>query len=275
MGILYHRLLIILNEESLESTYYHIAFVMLRYIRSLHEIPIHKLAELCDVSKSTISKFIRFIGYEDFSDFRYAAIFENNKYHFEFNYVVNVMGYMEQNSMDSYFMTISQDISMTYQNMDWAAVDQLVRDLAHYKTVAAFGLMFSETAALDFQIKLGYSGKIVVTNLNDQKQDQFIQNAGEDTLIIIFSDSGEYINKYRMIDDFSNKQVFSRTKAKVVLITSNKNMKKDPRVAYGIYYEKTRSMSTHRIIYGILTDIIAYKYREYAARNGIGPEYER
>lgn len=267
MGILYNRLMIILNEESLDSTYYHIAFVMLRYIQTLHEIPINRLAELCNVSKSTISKFVHFIGYENFSDFRYAAIFENNKYNADHNYVANVMEYIEQNSIDSYFMTLYQDIGMTYQNMDWAALDRLVKDIAHYKLVAAFGLMFSESAALDFQTKLAYNGKIIITNLNDQKQFQFIQNAGKDTLIIIFSDSGDYINQYRQsqIDEFSNKQVFSQTKAKVVLITSNKNMKHDSHIAYGIYYEKTRSMCTHRIIYGMLTDIIAYKYREYIA----------
>ena len=35
MGILYFRLLIILNEEDSESTYYHIAVVMLRHFNRL------------------------------------------------------------------------------------------------------------------------------------------------------------------------------------------------------------------------------------------------
>ena len=99
MGILYNRLLIILNDEDPDSTYYHIALVMLRHLESLHEIPIHKLAELCDVSKSTISKFIRFIGYEDFADYRYAAVFEQNKYYNRFNYASNVMEYIEDHSI--------------------------------------------------------------------------------------------------------------------------------------------------------------------------------
>ena len=50
--------------------------------------------------------------------------------------------------------------------------------------------MFSETAALDLQIKLSYKKKIIVTNLNDMKQEKFIEEAGEDTLLIIFSDPG-------------------------------------------------------------------------------------
>ncbi|MGN0293211.1 MAG: MurR/RpiR family transcriptional regulator [Lachnospiraceae bacterium] len=263
MGMLYNRLLIILNEESQESTYYHIAVVMLEHIEELMEIPINKLAELCDVSKSTISKFIRFIGYDDYAEFRYSAMFEDNKYNYNFNYVNNVMKYIEDCSMDHFVDTIQNDIAATYRNLDWNAIDRLVKDLVQYKRVAAFGLMFSETAAMDLQSKLGYNKKFIVTNMNDLKQDHFIQNAGEDTLIIVFSDSGEFINKYQRIEDFAYKRAFSVTRARVVLITSNQEMEKDPRVDYCIFYRKTSSLCTHRIVYGLLTDIIAYKYRQY------------
>ena len=269
MGILYNRLLIILNDEDPGSTYYHIALVMLRHLESLHEIPIHKLAELCDVSKSTISKFIRFIGYEDFADYRYAAVFEQNKYYNRFNYATNVMEYIEDHSIDSYIFSVQQDIAVTYEYLDWSAIDRLVLDLVHYKKIAAFGLMFSETAALDFQIKLAYNKKFIVTNLNDQKQERFIRNADEDTLLIIFSDSGQFIDKYNTIADFLDKKIFNETKAKVVLITSNPDMAQDPRVAYCIFYKKTRSICNHRILYGILTDIIAYKYWEYAQNQSL------
>lgn len=263
MGILYNRLLIILNEEKQDSTYHHIALIMLQNIENLQDFSINTLAELCAVSKSTISKFIRYIGYEDFADFRYAAILRDNKYQYSFNYTTNVMEFIEKTSLDTYLLTIQQDIAATYQNLDWNSIDQLVKDLAHYKKVGAFGLMFSETAAQDFQTKLCYQKKFIVTNLNDTKQDYFIENADEDTLIIVFSDSGEFLNKYAHISDFSNKQTFSKTKAKVVVITSNPEVEKDPRVSYCVRYQKTRSMTTHRVVYGILTDIIVFKYRQY------------
>ena len=269
MGILYNRLLIILNDEDPDSTYYHIALVMLRHLESLHEIPIHKLAELCDVSKSTISKFIRFIGYEDFADYRYAAVFEQNKYYNRFNYASNVMEYIEDHSIDSYIFSVQQDIAVTYEYLDWSAIDRLILDLDRYQKVAAFGLMFSETAALDFQTKLAHSQKFIVTNLNDLKQEQFIRNADKGTLLIIFSDSGQFIDKYANVDDLEGKPLFSQTKARVVLVTSNTAMANDPRVDYCIFYKKTRSICSHRILYGILTDIIAYKYWEYAQNQSL------
>lgn len=265
MGMLFNRLLIILNEEAQDSTYYHIALVMLNHIEELYDLSINKLAELCSVSKSTISKFIRFIGYEDFADFRYAAVFQDNKYGYSFSYTNDVMKYIKSNSLDSFILTVQQDIAATYTNLDWDTVDRLVRDIARYKKVAAFGLLFSETAAMDLQAKLAYNKKFIVTNLSDLKQDNFIEAAGEDTLIIVFSDSGEFLNKYQNIADFVYKQAFRKTKAKVVVITSNPDAKKHPSVSYCLLYQKTREMHTHRIVYGILTDIIAYKYREYIA----------
>lgn len=266
MGMLYNRLLIILNEESPDSTYYHIALIMLYHCEELGEISINRLAELCCVSKSTISKFIRFIGYEDFNDFRYAAVFTEDKYGYRISYVNDVMRYMENNSLDSYILTIQQDIGATYMNMDWEKIDRLVKDIYTYKKVAAFGLLFSETAALDLQAKLAYNKKFIVTNLNDLKQDQYIVEAKEDTLIIVFSDSGMFIDKYQKIDDFAYKQAFARTRAKVVVITSNRELENDPRVDYCICYRKTKDLCTHRIVYGVITDIIAYKYREYAKK---------
>lgn len=116
---------------------------------------------------------------------------------------------------------------------------------------------------MDLQAKLAYNKKFIVTNINDLKQDRFIRNAGEDTLIIVFSDSGEFLNKYSQIADFVDKQAFAHTKAKVVVITSNPEVAKDPRVAYCVRFQKTKSLCTHRIVYGVLTDMIAYKYREY------------
>lgn len=263
MGMLFHRLMIVLNEQEADATYYHIAVVMLQNFAALHQYSISELAAACMVSKSTISKFIRYIGYEDFADFREASVFQDNKYHNQFNYVTNVMDYIQNNSLDSYMLTVQQDIGETYRSLDWDAVDRLVRDLAHYQRVGAFGLMFSETAALDFQLKLAYNKKFIVTNLNDLKQDHFIEHAGEDVLIIVFSDSGDFLDKYRQIDDFTNKRAFSHTRAKVVVITSNPQVEHDPRVAYCVRYQKTRALCTHRIVYGVLTDIIAYKYREY------------
>lgn len=172
--------------------------------------------------------------------------------------------------MEEYLETVIRDLRETYAALDWAAVDRLVRDLASHERVAAFGLMFSETAAIDLQIKLGYHRKFIVTNINDLKQMEYVRSAGAETLILVFSESGEFLNRYKGIIDFSRKDDFSITRAKVVLITADEAMARDPRVAYSILFRRTDCVRTHRMVYQLLTDIIARKYREYT----LGPAAE-
>ncbi len=87
--------------------------------------------------------------------------------------------------------------------------------------------------------------------------------------IIIQSSADQPSAHYPNVDDLEGKPLFSQTKARVVLVTSNTAMANDPRVDYCIFYKKTRSICNHRILYGILTDIIAYKYWEYAQNQSL------
>ena len=46
---------------------------------------------------------------------------------------------------------------------------------------------------MDFMYEIAGVGKYIKTNIYDVKQEQYINEADEDTLIIIFSNSGQYI----------------------------------------------------------------------------------
>lgn len=266
MGVLYSRLLIILNENSADSTFYHIALIMLENMQQLSTLAINEVADLCCVSKSTISKFIRELGYADYAEFRVAAEFEDNKYRNSYNYINDVIGYLSRHTPEEYAHQLAQDIEATYAQLDWTAIDHLAQDLIKYKKVMAFGWMFSGTAAMDLQVKLGYCGKFIVTNASDIKQMQGIARADAETLLIIFSDSGQYMNRYATIDDFYQKDILSTTKAKIVLITSDAQMAHDPRVAYSILFRHTSEVHTHRVTYPLLTDLVAWRYRELTHR---------
>ncbi len=124
--------------------------------------------------------------------------------------------------------------------------------------------MFSETAALDLQTKLAHVRKFIISNMDEVKQDLFIRSAGKDTLLIIFSNSGEYMEYYSHASVVAKDNPFLHTKAKVVLITANKEMIHHPLVSYCIFYEQTHSICTHRQVYSVLTDLITYQYYQYA-----------
>ena len=102
--------------------------------------------------------------------------------------------------MDAYVDAVLRDIRMTYELLDWEKLDRLAAEIYHYEKVAAFGCDFSETAALDLQTKLRDQRKFIVTNIDDQKQADYIRNADDKTLVIVFSDSGEYVQRPQNTD---------------------------------------------------------------------------
>lgn len=263
MGILYERLMILLNEAEPGSAESHIVYMMLQNLASLAGMTIGQVAELCDVSKSTVSKFVNKLGYSSYKDFRDDAIFEENKYGNSQNYLTNVVDRLNRFSVVEYAENICSDLMLTARTLDRDNIDRLAQDLADHDSVIAFGLMFSQTAAENLQTKLGYLGKFIYTSSNDIKQEQSLRSAGPDTLAIIFSESGGYLDRYgAMIDDFSEKDTFSATKAKVVLISSNEKALHNPRIAYGIHIRRTTGLRSHAYTFELITDAIAQSFRQ-------------
>lgn len=256
------RLLTILNNAKDSSTHYHIAEILLKNFARLENMTIVEIAELCFVSKSTISKFIRYMGYEDFAEFKTSAAYRSDCQSNRLNYNDNILGYMKSHTKEEYIDLIIRDLELAKSGIDMKKIDEVADDLMRYEKIAAFGIMYSESAALDFQMKLAYSGKYIISYLDEEEQYSFIKKAEEDTLIIIFSNSGDYIKKYQFVKPYIHKNIFRQTKAKVVIITGNKEMEKYPDIDLCICLEHSSEVQTHQVLFSVATDLIASKYRE-------------
>lgn len=261
MGILLNRLLIILNDSDSASTDYHIARTLIQNFYELHLLSIGEVAGLCSVSKSTISKFIRNLGFEDYADFRASSVFEENKYGFALNYNQNIAEYIDKNGLEDYINCIENDIRDFRTFYDIGAIRELAHDLIVYKKVAAFGLLFSEIGAMDLQMKLAYNGKFILSILNDIKQDHYIRSSDENTLIIIYSNSGGYIERYQL-SEFQEAKNYADIRAKIVLITSNKEMRRHPAVDLCICHRHLSSIQSHSVLFPLINDAIIMEYRK-------------
>ncbi len=263
MNILFNRLLTILNNEDLQSTNYHIATKFLENIRNLQSMSINEASSICNVSKSTVSKFVREIGFEDYTDFKLTAIAIEQESKYGLDNSITATEYLEEAGINLYIDTLKEDIELLKKTIDMDKIDELAKELVKYKKVAAFGNIYSETAAIDLQYKLAYMKKVVYTNINDIDQDEYIKQAGEDTLIIIFTNSGRYITEYPLMEGRPEKTIFDDTKAKVVAITANKKLSKDKRVDLSIDFQYSSMVQNHVIMYQIISDIIALRYKKF------------
>lgn len=263
MGTLYTRLSSTTSEMPPESIEHHIARVMLEHIHQLNDISIGKMAEMCAVSKSTISKFVKQLGFEDYKEFRAEAYSRGKReiYIKDLN-TINVTDYILKNGTEQYLDVLFTDIRQLFDQMDHSKIEQLITMIHDYEEVAAFGEGYSETAALNFQHKMSFYQKFIYTTMNDRKQVAYISHARENTLLLIFSNSGRYISEYTNLTDTPSKKCFEETGAKVVLFTSNGEMKKDPRVDLCINWEYKDLVQNHPILYQLLIEQIAAEYQK-------------
>ena len=91
MGLLIIRLLNLLNNEPTDSTNNYIGLTMINHYDQIQTLSIGEFAALCHVSKSTVSKFARTLGFDDYGDLKDNAAFIENRFNNPLNYRSNIM----------------------------------------------------------------------------------------------------------------------------------------------------------------------------------------
>lgn len=261
MKILMNRLLALLNDESPESTDYHIARSLIGHLEQVPKCSIVDMSSLCCVSKSKLSKFVRKLGFDDYKDFRLEAVQEQKKDVYNIGSNISIANYMRRQGEKEYFNILKKDIDLLYDSLDKSVLKELVTDIYHYKKVAAFGIGHSEAAAMYLQAAIAYMYKVIYTAIGDQKQEEYIREADSDTLIIIFSNSGRYIHVSQLREGEPPKDIFHKTDAKIAVITSNPQMQEDPNVDICLHFTYSSYVQNHPILFQLVSEYIVFEYQ--------------
>lgn len=244
-----------LNSEPKTSTNYKIAKFIIEHIQELEEISLTELASRCYVSNSSISRFCRDIGLKDFN----ALKMQVAKFSSEHEYAKEKFNFesFDSNSLyNSYILSVIDNLKSLYTSKLEQDINLLVKDIHKYKKVAAFGYVQSESVALNLQFDLQTNGKIIFTCIKFVDQAEYINNADEDTLIIIFSESGTYFDRiFTRTHPFKN----NKSKPKIYMITANQNISL-PYVDYCICYNSRNDYASHPYPLVVISDLICMQY---------------
>lgn len=260
--VLTHRLLTLLNHEYVGSTNENIANTMIENLNDLDKYSIDELSCMCNVSKSTLSKFVRNIGFDDFKDFRLTIFEEKEAPNYKYRTAKTIGNYIEEFGIEKYIKVLNEDISLLLETVNHQRIKELAELIYYTPKVAAFGTLYSETVALDFQYMMAFNKKLIFTTLDDIKQDAYIEQADSSTLIIIFSNSGNYLEEYQLVTGFPKKDTFDKTKAKVALITSNDGYQDDERVDVVVNLKFSTNLQNHPYILRIINEMILAEYKK-------------
>ena len=244
-----------LNSEPKDSNNYKIAKYIIDNITTLENCTLTELAKKCYVSNSSISRFCTDIGLEDFNalknqitQFPYAQKIAREKFNFK--------EYDSHSLSKSYIESVTQNLN----TMNTASLDKdikkIVKDIQQYDKIAVFGYLQSTNIALDLQYDLQTNRKIVFTRIKFKEQVEYIRQADEHTLLIIFSDSGTYFDRV-----FQRMQPFKdlKHKPKICMITSS-STQSVPYIDHYIRYNGRNDYATHPFPMMVIAKLICLQY---------------
>lgn len=186
------QLLNMINREDSNSMNFIIAQYILENLESKKTISTKELAQECNVSKSSISRFCRKLGYEDFLDLQIATASYNSFVEERF---ANLKGDNTGELIQCYFQCIQDIINDLDKFLDIKALETLVKDIHNYKRVVLMGHGQSSFPALSLQHYLTILHKFVYTSQDIKEQKEMLETFDENNLIIIFSAGGKFIER--------------------------------------------------------------------------------
>lgn len=253
-------LLSTMNSEEEDSNNYRIARYLLENIHQLENYTITDLANACYVSTSTFSRFTRSIGLSDFSELRSQmakyAVAQESAIKSKFAFASLDLS----NPKDSYIDAVILNLVKLKHSLDYSLIQELVRDIHSYKNVAAFGYLQSENIALNLQNDLFTSGKVIDTCIRFSSQLDYISNAKENNLIIIFSRSGAYFHRIFK----RNLPFIKNVRPKIYLITSNQNTEQFKFVDQVIHYDSGQDYAAHPYPLELIASLISIEYAKFS-----------
>lgn len=241
-----------LNTEELGATDYRIARFMLDNIRNIQHYTISQFAKECFVSNSSVSRFCRTIGFNEFSELKgqlyKVADVSQTKFCFS--------GKEHSQLLTAYVDAVTSNLEKLKNSLDMAAINTLVQEIHAYPKVAAFGSLQSHQVALNLQADLFSSNKIIDTNIKFSDQLHYMNQADEKTLMIIFSKSGEYFSRAT-----AHNLSFKTVKGpKIYLITDNARLVKPKFVDSLITFESNQDYAAHPYPLEVVKSLIAMEY---------------
>lgn len=252
-----NRLLFILleqiNHEPYDSVDFIIALYILKNMQYIKKISIQELANATMVSKSTISRFCRKIGYEDYNELMYDLNRGSDRWG---DYSQHPL---IQGDYRKYLKTIAEIALELDKTVDYDSIKDIVEDMYSYTNIYLMGSMQAYTPALTLQEELCASGKVTLAPAIFSLQTEAILRAEESDLFIVFSKSGKFFD--RIFINHSNRDVLK--KPKIWLITANPNLKESSVYNRILYIPQNERFEEHPLKFIMVANMIALAYAEH------------
>ena len=220
MGSLADLLLDYVGSTRVHDANYEIAQGLLRNYTQLASMSLRQMADACYVSKASFSRFCRYLGFTDFSEFKGAV--DGAKYRvtddFSRSFYEELMSDRDA-ALRTHRTRVIDVLNATLRDDDLEVIDEVMEELESARRIAFFSHHFLWHIGRYFQGKMLPLGRYVELYQSYAHQEELASQLGRDDLVFICTLNGSYFPNYRGIAE----KIF-QSGAKVVVLTQNRNV---------------------------------------------------
>ncbi|MGF2054715.1 MurR/RpiR family transcriptional regulator [Vagococcus fluvialis] len=185
-------LLRFINNQKKQDNNYFIAQIMLENYDSIPQMTIYDLGEKCFVSTSAISRFVKLINFDSFTDFKSVV---EKEIDISDDYSKKML--FSSNTKDADFITeytdsIISNLNFVKKNIQIDQIERVIKCLYDCTDIAVFGLEFASFLGQHFQNKMASMNKIVQVGFTKSEQLKIVDEMKNDGIALIFSMEGSY-----------------------------------------------------------------------------------
>ena len=216
MGSLANKMLSFVNTALVHDSNYDIAVILLKNYTALKKMSIGEIADLCYVSKATISRFCRFMGFDNFKEF-HSYLEMDFKMNTDYSQKFYAMLCKDQQlALSAYRDELISNIYSTVAPENLVSMPEIAKTLHDCNRIAYFSHHFLWDIGHYFQSKMMMMGRYVEQFLDHNGQLTCARSLGKDDLAIVCSVAGSYPSRYPTLWD-----AIASSGCRLLVITQN------------------------------------------------------
>lgn len=234
LGLIY-KLFLIVNQNHKDEPEYVLAKYFLENYTKLGKMNIYELAEECYMSRSSIRRFCKKIGYDNFKDLKD----EFKEFDYQYNYFMKLTS---KNNFRSWLAgELENMVAELNQRMDTDEMERIAARIHDSKNVVFLSSYSNVGCLMEFQRPLILSGKLVWLMTDTTMDEDFLSQLSPEDYLMTVSATGNFARA--MHTKLSSVQAY-----KVLLTVSRKQEIEE---SYDmVYHLSAKDYSDVKSVYG-------------------------
>lgn len=211
------RLFDFINNSKIKDTNYFIALTLLHDLKNIPNMYITTLADKCYTSPAAITRFCKRIGFTSFQEFKDCIqMFISNS-----NLKAKDVNLLEKEEVveklqEALYSKIESWLKSSRNTINTLKSYKIISLIHDYKKVSFYGTQLSQAISQDLQLRLIKYNKFVSAFSDIQEQLEDAENLDEDSIAIVVSPSGRFINANNHL-----LKIIKESKCTLIVITNN------------------------------------------------------